>query len=117
MEIWLPVLCALAGAALVWFAFAAPARGRAGRAEANLEALAPYVRRGVPVVGLEPSCVTPFRDDYLDLVPGERAEATAKQVKMIDEFLAKAWTSGQLDPKSSFRLRPESILLHGHCQQ
>ena len=87
------------------------------QAEANLEALAPYVRRGVPVVGLEPSCVTPFRDDYLDLVPGERAEATAKQVKMIDEFLAKAWTSGQLDPKSSFRLRPESILLHGHCQQ
>ena len=38
MEIWLPVLCALAGAALVWFAFAAPARSRADKAEASLEA-------------------------------------------------------------------------------
>ena len=38
METWLPVLCALAGAALVWFAFAAPARSRAAGAEADLEA-------------------------------------------------------------------------------
>ena len=38
MEIWLPVLCALAGAALVWFVFAAPARSRADRVEAGLEA-------------------------------------------------------------------------------
>ncbi len=38
MEIWLPVLCALAGAALVWFIFAAPARRRADKAEVNLEA-------------------------------------------------------------------------------
>ncbi len=38
MEIWLPVLCALGGAALVWFLFAAPARSRAGKAEAGLEA-------------------------------------------------------------------------------
>ena len=37
MEIWLPVLCALAGAALVWFVFAAPARSRADKAEARLE--------------------------------------------------------------------------------
>ena len=37
MEIWLPALCALGGAALVWFAFAAPARSRAERAEARLE--------------------------------------------------------------------------------
>ena len=38
MEIWLPVLCALAGAAIVWFAFAAPARSRAAGAEADLDA-------------------------------------------------------------------------------
>ena len=38
MEVWLPVLSALAGAALVWFAFAAPARSRAAGAEADLEA-------------------------------------------------------------------------------
>ncbi len=38
MEIWLPVICALAGAALVWFVFAAPARSRADGAEAGLEA-------------------------------------------------------------------------------
>ena len=38
MEIWLPALCALAGAAFVWFVFAAPARSRADKAEASLEA-------------------------------------------------------------------------------
>ena len=58
-----------------------------------------------------------YRDDYLDLIPGALSQATSKQVSMIDEFLAKAWTSGQIDPKGAFMSDSAPILLHGHCQQ
>jgi FAD/FMN-containing dehydrogenase/Fe-S oxidoreductase len=87
------------------------------QAKKNLDLIKPFVRRGIPIVGLEPSCVTAYRDDYLDLVPGARSEAVSGQVRMIDEFLAKAWTSGQIDPKRAFMSNSVPILLHGHCQQ
>ncbi len=83
----------------------------------NVEALHQYVERGVPVVGLEPSCVASFQDDYRDLVPGEKTEAVAQNVKMIDQFLAKEWTSGRLEPAQTFHKNGVSIMLHGHCQQ
>lgn len=87
------------------------------RARKNVAALHAYVARGVPVVGLEPSCVTAFQDDYRDLVPGEATEAVAAHVKMIDQFLAKAWTKGDLEPGRVFRKGERHIMLHGHCQQ
>ena len=87
------------------------------QAQANLDSLAPFVHRGIPLIGVEPSCVTAYRDDYLDLIPGTLSQATSKQVSMIDEFLAKAWTSGQIDPKGAFMSDSAPILLHGHCQQ
>ena len=83
----------------------------------NVEALHRYVERGVPVVGLEPSCIASFQDDYRDLVPGEKTEAVAQNVKMIDQFLAKEWTSGRLEPAQNFHKNGVSIILHGHCQQ
>ncbi|MDZ7801528.1 MAG: FAD-linked oxidase C-terminal domain-containing protein [Trueperaceae bacterium] len=83
----------------------------------NLARIMPYVRHGVPVVGLEPSCVTVFRDDYRDLVPGEEAEAAAHHVQMIEEFLAKAWTQGGFRPEEVFERRDEPVMVHGHCQQ
>ena len=83
----------------------------------NVEALHSYALRGVPVVGLEPSCVASFQDDYRDLVPGEKTEAVAKQVRMIDQFLAKEWTQGRIDPKTTFHKNGTPTMLHGHCQQ
>ena len=83
----------------------------------NVEALHRYVERGVPVVGLEPSCVASFQDDYRDLVPGEKTEAVARNVKMIDQFLAKEWTSGRLEPAQTFHKNGTPVMLHGHCQQ
>ena len=83
----------------------------------NVEALHRYVERGVPVVGLEPSCVASFQDDYRDLVPGEKTEAVAQNIKMIDQFLAKEWTQGRLEPAQTFHKNGVSIMLHGHCQQ
>jgi FAD/FMN-containing dehydrogenase/Fe-S oxidoreductase len=94
-------------------------------AQARVRALYPYVQRGVPVVGLEPSCVTAFQDDYPDLIPGEKTKAVAGHVKMIDQFLAKAWSSGKLDPAGVFTKNGakdgakegRAIMFHGHCQQ
>ena len=83
----------------------------------NVEALHRYVERGVPVVGLEPSCVASFQDDYRDLVPGEKTEAVARNVKMIDQFLAKEWTQGRLEPAQTFHKNDTPVMLHGHCQQ
>jgi FAD/FMN-containing dehydrogenase/Fe-S oxidoreductase len=86
-------------------------------AAANVDRLSRYVVKGVPVVGLEPSCVTAFKDDYRDLVPGQATDAVADSVWMIDQFLAKEWTQGRLDPGSSFFRGSTPMMLHGHCQQ
>jgi FAD/FMN-containing dehydrogenase/Fe-S oxidoreductase len=87
------------------------------RAQKNVNMLNAYVAHNIPVVGLEPSCVSAFQDDYRDLVPGESTEAVAKHVKMIDQFLAKEWTSGKLEPADVFHKNTPPIMLHGHCQQ
>ena len=83
----------------------------------NVTSLQRYAERGVPVVGLEPSCVTAFQDDYLDLLPGEATEQVAGNVAMIDQFLAKEWTSGNIKPKEVFEKTLDPVMLHGHCQQ
>lgn len=88
-----------------------------GMARANVERLQEYIERGVPVVGLEPSCVAAFRDDYPDLVPGEATRQVAANVRMVEDFLAKEWTRGHLDPKQHFVKSAEPLKFHGHCQQ
>jgi Fe-S oxidoreductase len=90
------------------------ARKTAQQAVANLM---PYVERGVPVVGLEPSCVTAFQDDYRDLIPGPETERVASHVLGIEQFLAKAWTQGHIDPSEAFQRSDTPMMLHGHCQQ
>jgi len=86
-------------------------------ARRNVARLEPYARAGVPIVGLEPSCVTAFQDDYRDLVPGEATDAVAAGVVMIEQFLAKEWTRGRIDPEAVFDKSAAPLLLHGHCQQ
>ncbi len=86
-------------------------------AQSNVARLKPYIERGVPVVGLEPSCITAFVDDYRDLVPGADTDAVAENIWMIDEFLAKAWTRGELHPAEVFEKGHTDLMLHGHCQQ
>ncbi len=86
-------------------------------AKRNIERLHSYVKHDVPIIGLEPSCVAAFQDDYRDLVPSEKTEAVAEQVKMIDQFLAKEWSQGEIDPKEHFQKGDKPIMLHGHCQQ
>ena len=80
----------------------------------TLAVLAPLIERGVPIVGLEPSCLLTFRDEALVL--GFEKEASGAQFILFEELVARATAEQGLD----IPLRPFSgkrALLHGHCHQ
>jgi Fe-S oxidoreductase len=88
------------------------------RAEARrmLTTLAPFVARGVPVVGLEPSCLLGLRDELRTLLPGADSAALAAAALMFEEFLVRERAAGRLKlelRKSQYR----RALVHGHCHQ
>ncbi len=81
-----------------------------------LAAFAPFVERGVPVVGLEPSCLLGLRDEYLVLGLGDAAQALARQSFTLEEYLAREHAAGRL----RLPLKPlpqKRALVHGHCHQ
>jgi Fe-S oxidoreductase len=81
----------------------------------TLDALAPYVKRGIPVVGLEPSCLFTFRDELPAMFKGEAAELLAANARLFEEFIAHEHKQGQLNlPLGPL---PKKALLHGHCHQ
>jgi FAD/FMN-containing dehydrogenase/Fe-S oxidoreductase len=84
-------------------------------AERAIAALAPYAARGVPIVGLEPSCLFTFRDEIPAMTGGEAAAGIAAQAMLFEEFLAREAAAGRL----ALPLSPHSgrALLHGHCHQ
>jgi len=82
------------------------AKREAGRL---LRALAPYAERGVPIVGLEPSCLLSLRDEFTVLLPG--TETVAKNAFLFEEFLAER------PGKLRFPEMKRKVLLHGHCHQ
>jgi Fe-S oxidoreductase len=81
----------------------------------NLRVLKPYAERGVPIVGVEPSCILALKDDYRDLLPGPDAELVARHVTTVDEFLQKLTREGRLTYPAGASKR--EYLLHGHCHQ
>ncbi|MFS2051883.1 FAD-binding and (Fe-S)-binding domain-containing protein [Variovorax sp. Varisp41] len=85
------------------------------KAEALIDALLPLARAGVPVVGLEPSCLLTLRDETLVMGFGEKAETVAKQALLFEEFVAREVRAGRFE----LALKPAEapILLHGHCHQ
>ncbi len=85
-------------------------------AKRMIEALLPYVKRGVPVVGLEPSCLLTLRDEYLGLLPGEDTRILSENAYLFEEFLAKEKLEGKLDLKLN-PITSKQALLHGHCHQ
>jgi FAD/FMN-containing dehydrogenase/Fe-S oxidoreductase len=85
-------------------------------ARQTLEALAPHAEAGLPIVGLEPSCLLTLRDELLYLLPDDpRVEAVAARAQLLDEFLDGLAGAGRL--ALEFDSRPRQILLHGHCHQ
>ena len=81
----------------------------------TMDVLAPYLARGLPVVGLEPSCLLTFRDELPALFKGEVAEALAANALLFEEFLAREHRAGDL--KLPLGPLPKKALLHGHCHQ
>ena len=81
----------------------------------TMDALAPYVARGLPIVGLEPSCLLTFRDELPALFKGEVAESLAANALLFEEFLAREHRAGDL--KLPLGPLPKKTLLHGHCHQ
>ena len=80
----------------------------------TLSALAPSIERGVPVVGLEPSCLLTFRDEALAL--GFGREAGQARFLLFEELIAGA--AAQQDIELPLRpLAGRRALLHGHCHQ
>src|SRR5262252_6025622 len=84
-------------------------------AERVLAALDPFLARGVPVVGLEPSCILGFRDEIPAIMYDARSRRLAAHALTFEEFLAREAKAGRLD----LRLAPVAsrALLHGHCHQ
>jgi Fe-S oxidoreductase len=76
-----------------------------------LDQLEPEIEAGIPVVGLEPSCVAVFRDELINLFPHDkRAQALSKQTFLLSEFLEQ-----RLSPDAPLPQLPRQALLHGHC--
>jgi Fe-S oxidoreductase len=85
----------------------------------NVELLADQVNEDTPLVGIEPSCILSFRDEYPDLVPPEmreKAKTLARNCLLFDEFLMREREAGRIGP-DVFRTVDADIWLHGHCHQ
>ena len=91
------------------------------QAQRNVEALLPYAERGVPIVGIEPSCLLTLRDEYPDLLHEEplrgASRTVAGQALLLDELLARLAAD---DPSVASIFRDDTrakVMLHGHCHQ
>lgn len=79
-------------------------------------ALRPALAAGIPVVGLEPSCILSLRDDHLKLGLGEEAVTLSRQVYLFEEFIAKEHDRKRFPPVFKSLARGKT-LVHGHCHQ
>ncbi|MFK8033301.1 MAG: FAD-binding and (Fe-S)-binding domain-containing protein [Hyphomicrobiales bacterium] len=87
------------------------------KAEAQrlVNALLPFAEKGIPIIGLEPSCLLTLRDEIPALLPGKDTEVLARHARMLEEYIADQ------EDNSEFQLPLKSpaqkVMLHGHCHQ
>ncbi|WP_087722312.1 FAD-binding and (Fe-S)-binding domain-containing protein [Pandoraea sp. PE-S2T-3] len=83
-----------------------------------LDAVLPYVERGVPIVGLEPSCLLSLRDEVLGYGFGDSARTVADNAFLFEEFLVREQKAGRFSV--DWQALPDGVgeaLVHGHCHQ
>jgi FAD/FMN-containing dehydrogenase/Fe-S oxidoreductase len=83
-------------------------------AEYNVQQLAPLVRQGLPIIGLEPSCLVTLLDEYREFRLGEAANEVAANAWMLEDFLAAHHAGDEMLP---YGQTPRRVLVHGHCHQ
>ena len=85
----------------------------------NIALLHPIVTEETPLIGIEPSAILTFRDEYIDLATDEQLDAArqlSKNVFTFEEFIAREIEKGAIR-KEQFTAEKKVIQLHGHCQQ
>ncbi|KZD20687.1 FAD-binding and (Fe-S)-binding domain-containing protein [Tardiphaga robiniae] len=93
--------------------------GLIDQARAELDRLvatfAPFAARGVPIVGLEPSCLLTLRDELLSLRSDDTARSVSAHAMLFEEFLVREAEAGRLQ----LPLKPiaPKAIVHGHCHQ
>lgn len=88
-------------------------------AEENVRIFGAVINEDVPLLGVEPSAILSFRDEYPDLVRDElraAARELSRHVFLVDEFLSAEAEKGNIS-QSLFTTEIRSVKLHGHCQQ
>ena len=85
----------------------------------NVNLLKDKVSEQIPLVGIEPSCILSFRDEYPDLVPAElrpQAQQLGRNALLFDEFIMREVKAGRIT-SNDFKSDAVEIWLHGHCHQ
>jgi Fe-S oxidoreductase len=88
-------------------------------ANRNIAYLKDLVTEETPILGIEPSAILSFRDEYLRLAESQNKEAAQKLAKtsfLIDEFLSKEVAKGNITA-DAFTKEAKNVKLHGHCHQ
>ncbi|MBD0279402.1 MAG: 4Fe-4S dicluster domain-containing protein, partial [Flavisolibacter sp.] len=88
-------------------------------ANKNIALLSSIITEETPLIGIEPSAILTFRDEYVDLADDEQFDAAtqlAQHVFLIDEFIAREMVNGNIQ-KEQFTKEKREIKVHGHCQQ
>ena len=85
----------------------------------NIDLLSPVVNDNIPLIGIEPSAILSFRDEYIDLATPlnkEKALKLSKQTFTIEEFVANEYEKGNI-AEHLFIKDEKTIAVHGHCYQ
>jgi FAD/FMN-containing dehydrogenase/Fe-S oxidoreductase len=88
-------------------------------AEQNVNALYHLISEETPLLGIEPSAILSFRDEYISLLDGDwqkKANALSKHVYLFEEWFYKEMQSGNIQ-QTQFTTADRKIILHGHCHQ
>ena len=88
-------------------------------AEKNITLLSPVISAETPLIGIEPSAILTFRDEYPDLTTGatkEKAKALGANCLLFEDFIMQEFNAGRIS-KTAFTTSAEKIRLHGHCHQ
>ncbi len=88
-------------------------------AQKNIDHLYPLITSETPLIGIEPSAILTFKDEYIDLTRGElkkKAIELASNVFLFEEFIVQQHEQGNI-PREAFHQENRHIKLHGHCHQ